>query len=65
MALLCARVDQNIIQLLGRWRSDEMMRYLHLQAQPIMKDFSRLMLEGGSYSLVPGQNIPLEPVPVH
>jgi hypothetical protein len=32
MALLCAQVDTNIIKMVGRWRSDAMFRYLHLQA---------------------------------
>ncbi len=57
-ALLCANVDSNVIRLLGRWRSDEMLCYLHLQAAPIMNKFSRLMLAGGSYTLVPNQLVP-------
>ncbi len=57
-ALLCANVDSDIIRLLGRWRSDEMLRYLHLQAAPIMNDFSRLMLVGGTFTLVPNQSVP-------
>jgi hypothetical protein len=57
-ALLCAQVDTDVIRLLGRWRSDEMLRYLHLQAAPIMNDFSRLMLAGGAYTLVPNQFVP-------
>ena len=57
-ALLCANVDSDIIRLLGRWRSDEMLRYLHLQAAPIMNDFSRLMLAGGSFTLIPNQTVP-------
>jgi hypothetical protein len=36
-----------------------MLRYLHLQAQPLMKDFSRKMLLGGSYNLIPNQLVPL------
>ncbi len=36
MALLCAAVDPNKIHLLGRWRSDELLRYLHVQAFPIV-----------------------------
>jgi hypothetical protein len=59
MALLCAHVDTDIIRLLGRWRSDEMLRYLHVQAQPIMRDFSRRMLVGGSFTLLPNQDIPI------
>lgn len=58
MALLCARVDTDIIRLLGRWRSDEMLRYLHLSAQPIMRDFSSRMLQGGAFVLNPMAETP-------
>ena len=57
-ALLCADVDTDVIRLLGRWRSDEMLRYLHLQAAPIMENFSRDMLRGGSFTLIPNQLVP-------
>jgi hypothetical protein len=30
MALLCANVNPNTIQMLGRWCCDEMLGYLHL-----------------------------------
>ena len=56
-ALLVGKVDTNIITLLGRWRSDEMLRYLHLQAEPIMRDFSKLMLNA-DYSLLPNTFVP-------
>jgi len=56
-ALLVAKVDPDVIQLLGRWRSDEMMRYLHLSAGPVMKDFARLMLHA-DYTLAPHQLVP-------
>ena len=58
MALLCANVDPNRIQLLGRWRSDEMLRYLHVQAEPIMRNFSSQMLAGGAFTLLPNQQVP-------
>jgi hypothetical protein len=57
MALLCAHVDHDTIRLVGRWRSDEMLRYLHVQAQPVMHDFSRRMVTGGHYSLIPNHNL--------
>ena len=63
MALLCARVDTNIIRLVGRWRSDEMLRYLHLQAYPLMRTFARRMCAAGSFSLLPDQDIAPEAVP--
>ena len=58
MALLVSNVDPDIIQLLGRWRSDEMFRYLHLTADPIMKDFACKMLHA-DYTLAPSQLVPL------
>jgi hypothetical protein len=36
MALLHGEVDLNNIQIMGRWHSDAMMRYLHVQAQSIL-----------------------------
>lgn len=57
MALLVSEVDTDVIQLLGRWRSDAMFRYLHLQAEPITRDFARRMFTA-DYSLVPGQLVP-------
>jgi hypothetical protein len=58
MALLCAQVDTDVIRLLGRWRSDEMLRYLHLQAEPVMRNFASLMLSGGSFTLLPNADVP-------
>ena len=58
-ALLCSNVDTDIIRLLGRWRSDEMLRYLHLQAGPLMSDFARRMLQGGTFTLIPNQLVPV------
>jgi hypothetical protein len=41
-----------------------MLRYLHLQAHPVMRNFARLMLQGGEYTLIPGQDTPfLDPPP--
>ncbi len=56
-ALLLAQVDPDIIGLIGRWRSDEMLRYLHVQAYPLMKDYARKML-AGQYTLIPNHLIP-------
>ena len=58
-ALLCGGVDTDVIRLIGRWRSDEMLRYLHTQAGPVMRDFSRKMLSGGSFTLIPNQMVPI------
>ena len=52
-ALLCAGVDSDRIRLIGRWRSDKMYRYLHVQAQPVMTGLAAAMLRGGSFQLSP------------
>jgi hypothetical protein len=57
MALLCADVDTDRIRLLGRWQSDQMFRYLHVQAEPVMRHFSSRMLHGGQYTLLPNHAV--------
>lgn len=57
-ALLCGGVDTDVIRLLGRWRSDEMLRYLHTSAEPLMRNFARQMLSGGAFTLIPNQDCP-------
>ena len=61
MAMLCANIDPDRIRLLGRWRSDEMLRYLHVQAYPIVRDLAPAMINGGGFTLLPNQ--PLHPQP--
>ena len=53
MALLCAGVDSDILRMIGRWKSDEMFRYLHVQAHPIMNGLAAAMLNGGDFRLTP------------
>jgi hypothetical protein len=57
MALLCAKVDTDLIRLLGRWRSDEMLCYLHVQTFPVIAPLAEQMLRHGHYSLM--HNTPL------
>ena len=59
MALLCYGVDNDIISLIGRWRSDKILRYLHVQAEPIMSNFSKLMISHGNYNLLPHNEVPI------
>ncbi len=58
MALLCAKVDTNHIRLLGRWQSDEMLRYLHVQAYPVVAHLAPAMLQHGHFTLLPNQPHP-------
>ena len=43
--------------MLGRWHSDAMMRYLHQQAQPIMKQSAKAMFNDGNYSFLPDETV--------
>ena len=57
--MLCAGIDSDRIRLIGRWRSDEMYHYLHVQAQPVMSGVAAAMLRGGDFGL----NLPSLPAP--
>ena len=59
MAPLCSGVDHDTISSIGRWRSDEMVGYLHVQAEPIMRNCSKLMISHGNYNLLPHTDVPL------
>jgi hypothetical protein len=64
MAMLCAGIDSDRIRLIGRWRSDEMYRYLHVQAQPVMSGVAAAMLRGGAFRLnQPALPVPAAPLP--
>jgi hypothetical protein len=57
MALLCAEVDTDIIRLLGRWYSDEMLHYLHVQAFPLVAPLAAQMVRHGHYTLIPNNRL--------
>ena len=59
MAVFFSGVDHDIISLIGCWRSNKMMRYVHMQAEPIMWNFSKLMISHGNYNLLPHTDVPL------
>ena len=52
-ALLCAGIDKDAIQLLGRWKSDAMLRYLRIQAASLQFNYAQQMLDAGSYTFHP------------
>jgi len=54
MAMLCDGLSTDHIKLFGRWRSDELLTYLHVQAEPVYREVSARMLRGGVYNFVPG-----------
>jgi hypothetical protein len=53
MVLLLSNVDTDKIKLLGRWRSDAMMRYLHTTARPLVQGFAANMVSNGDYVQIP------------
>lgn len=62
MALLCGRVDHDVMKLVGRWRSDAIFQYLHAQALPLVNPLAGIMLQHGSYALVPGTGLPQQAI---
>ena len=60
-ALLCAGVDTDRIGLLGRWRSDAMLRYLRIQAAN--QNASQQMLDHGRFTFAPGAFQVEDPLP--
>ena len=57
-AMLVAGIDTNTIQLIGRWKSDAMLRYLHVSANPALRGFARQMFTGGAFTFNPGTTVP-------
>lgn len=53
-ALLCARIDPSVVQLVGRWKSDAMLRYLRAQATTTAFNLAQSMLDHGGYTFAPG-----------
>ena len=49
MALLYSVVETDIIKLVGLWRSNEMLQYLHVQADPLMINFAKCKVEATRY----------------
>ena len=53
MAMMCAGIDSDRIRLIGRWRSDKMYQYLHVQAQAVMSGVA-----AATTALFPATTIP-------
>jgi hypothetical protein len=59
MSLITARIDSDVIRLLGRWQSDSMLRYLHVQAIPVLQNFARAMNVRGHFQALPDAGVPI------
>ena len=49
MAIICTGIDSDITKTTGLCCINEMLCYLHVQAKPLMSNFSQLMLMHGKY----------------
>eukprot|EP00978_Attheya_sp_CCMP212_P028261 scaffold97193_cov48-Attheya_sp.AAC.1 len=58
MVMLCAGIDSLIIKMLGHWRSDEILRYLHVQATPVSASIANRMRQNGDFTFLPNQQVP-------
>lgn len=63
-ALLCSGVESDVIQLLGRWRSDAMLRYLRVTALATRDNHAQRMLLAGDYTFAPNTCTPDHALPV-
>jgi hypothetical protein len=59
LALLLGKVDYATIQLIGRWRSDQILRYLHVSARPIMQCHAGIMTQNSAFRQFPMPTIDL------
>jgi hypothetical protein len=59
MAMIFERIDLYSIQMMGRWNSDDMMRYLHIQAQPIINNYDARMYNHGTCAFLPDETVPI------
>ena len=53
MYVLMARIDIDTIHLMGRWRSDEMLRYVHKTLEMFTEGLTARMVQHGDYALIP------------
>ena len=63
-ALLCANVDPTTIQLIGRWKSDAMIRYLRVNARTVQNRYAQQMLNHGAFTFVTTSDPVADPLPI-
>jgi hypothetical protein len=59
MALLCGKIDKDLIQMLGQWHINTIICYLYMQARPIVQHFAAKIYNNGTYSFLPDESVPL------
>lgn len=61
IALLLTGVGGKQIKILGCWKSNAIMRYLHTTARPLLQGFAVHMVEHGNYNFLPEEEDHLIP----
>jgi hypothetical protein len=59
MVLIFWWIDLDSIRMMGRWHINVMMRYLHIQAQPIINNYAARMCNCVSFDLFPDDTVPI------
>ena len=59
MALLTSGCDSDIIKLLGRWKSDVMMDYLHETSLPVFQRLAVTMFNSGYHTFLSTDTVPV------
>jgi hypothetical protein len=59
MAMMYSEIDMNNIRMMGRRHSDALMRYLHVQAQPIIERYTANMFNNGKHTFQPDETVPI------
>ena len=54
--LLTDRVEPDTIRLVGRWRSNTMLRYLHTTSKSFMDGLTFRMFQYDNYTLIPPEH---------
>ena len=50
--MLLGSVDGDTIRIIGQWKSDTMLCYLHVSIKSLMHNHARTMFRGGYYKLL-------------
>ena len=56
MALLLENIDTDSIRIIRRWRSDEILSYLHVTLRTFIQVHDVMMVSAGNYTLIPVAN---------
>jgi hypothetical protein len=59
MTILLGWIAMDSIWMMGHWYSDDVMRYLHIQAQPIISNYTFRMYNQRTCAFLPGEKVPI------